>query len=132
MLQQECAWFDDENHSTGALSSRLTGDAGYIHGAIVGPLNQIAKSISAISIGIFVAFGYSVKLSVGCMAAFPLSLLIVILESRLVQQCNDLRFYFCLGSIIIVVKILCDSFKVYVKTDSRRKAITWNQYENCD
>lgn len=28
LIQQECGWFDDENHSTGALSARLTDDAG--------------------------------------------------------------------------------------------------------
>lgn len=82
MLQQECAWFDDENHSTGALSSRLTGDASNLQCAINDPLNEIIQSFSSISIGIFMAFGYSVKLSIACMAAFPLSLLTVILESR--------------------------------------------------
>lgn len=30
MLKQECAWFDDRNHSPGALGSRLTGDAANI------------------------------------------------------------------------------------------------------
>lgn len=82
MLQQECAWFDDENHSIGALSSRLAGDAGNLQHAIDVPLDQMIHSFSAISIGIFVAFGYSVKLSMACMAAFPLSLLTVILEAR--------------------------------------------------
>lgn len=27
MLKQECGWFDDEKHSVGALSARLSGDA---------------------------------------------------------------------------------------------------------
>lgn len=28
MMQQECGWFDEEAHSSAALSARLTGDAG--------------------------------------------------------------------------------------------------------
>lgn len=28
LLQQECGWFDDDDNSTGALSARLTDDAG--------------------------------------------------------------------------------------------------------
>lgn len=27
LMRQECAWFDNEDHSSGALSARLTGDA---------------------------------------------------------------------------------------------------------
>lgn len=27
MMRQECAWFDHEDHSSGVLSARLTGDA---------------------------------------------------------------------------------------------------------
>ena len=27
MMQQECAWFDEDDHSSAALSARLTGDA---------------------------------------------------------------------------------------------------------
>lgn len=30
LMRQECGWFDDENHSTGVLSARLTGDAANI------------------------------------------------------------------------------------------------------
>lgn len=26
MIKQECGWFDDKEHSVGALSARLTGD----------------------------------------------------------------------------------------------------------
>ncbi|XP_055296579.1 multidrug resistance protein homolog 65-like [Sitodiplosis mosellana] len=82
LLQQNCAWFDDENNSTGALSARLTSDAGDLQDAIGNPLNEIIRSFSTFAIGIFVAFGYSVKLSIACMVAFPLSLLTVILEAR--------------------------------------------------
>lgn len=27
LMRQECGWFDDEQHSSSALSARLTGDA---------------------------------------------------------------------------------------------------------
>lgn len=32
MLRQECGWFDEEDNSVGALSTRLTGDAGSLQG----------------------------------------------------------------------------------------------------
>lgn len=35
MMRQECGWFDDENHSSGALSARLTGDAGNLQSVII-------------------------------------------------------------------------------------------------
>lgn len=28
MMQQECGWFDDNDHTSAALSARLAGDAG--------------------------------------------------------------------------------------------------------
>lgn len=40
LMRQECAWFDNEDHSSGALSARLTGDAAslqtvYLYGLII-------------------------------------------------------------------------------------------------
>ncbi|XP_031626047.1 multidrug resistance protein homolog 65 [Contarinia nasturtii] len=81
-MRQECGWFDDKNHSIGALSARLTGDAGNLQGAIGYPLSVIFQSISTFFIGIIVAFAYSVKLSFLCIAAIPLSLITVILEAK--------------------------------------------------
>lgn len=31
-MRQECGWFDDDDHSSGALSARLTGDAANLQG----------------------------------------------------------------------------------------------------
>lgn len=36
LLQQECGWFDDEDNSTGALSARLTDDAGDLQEVCIG------------------------------------------------------------------------------------------------
>lgn len=81
-MRQECGWFDDKNHSTGALSTRLTGDARNVQAAIGYPISMIIQSISTVVIGIFVAFAFSVKLSVLCLTAIPLTLLTVILEAK--------------------------------------------------
>lgn len=32
MLQQECGWFDEAEHSSAALSARLTADVGNLQG----------------------------------------------------------------------------------------------------
>lgn len=106
MMRQECGWFDNEEHSSGALSARLTGDAGNLQSVckalhfisfqncsqfkrqfcmfqVIGfPLGVILQSISTFVIGIVVAFHYSYKLSLVCLAAVPLSLLTVLIEAK--------------------------------------------------
>lgn len=46
------------------------------------PLGVILQSISTFVIGIVVAFHYSYKLSLVCLAAVPLSLLTVLIEAK--------------------------------------------------
>ena len=82
LMRQECSWYDDENHSSAALSARLTGDAGNLQGAIGYPLSIIFQSLSTLIIGLAVAFSYSIKLSLVCLATVPLSLLTVFLEAK--------------------------------------------------
>lgn len=102
MMRQECGWFDDEDHSVGALSARLTGDAANLQSvcywlnwflefpfilfslsqAIGFPLSIIIQSLSTFIIGICISFAFSIKLSLVCLTAVPLSLLTVILEAK--------------------------------------------------
>lgn len=109
LMRQECGWFDDDDHSSGALSARLTGDAANLQGVInclfyffsqsysnlpihtsvmltqqvIGfPLSVILQSISTFVIGICISFTYSVKLTFVCLAAVPFSLLTVLLEAK--------------------------------------------------
>lgn len=82
LMRQECSWYDEDDHSSAALSARLTGDAGSLQGAIGYPLSVIFQSISTFILGIVIAFNYSMKLSFVCLAAVPLSLLTVILEAK--------------------------------------------------
>lgn len=82
MLQQECAWYDDKNNSPGALLARITDDAADLEGVLDSTLSDIIHSVFAVLIGISLAIGYSVKLSIACIAGFPLSLLTVIMETK--------------------------------------------------
>ena len=82
MLQQGCAWFDEKNNSSGALLARITDDAGDLENVLDSTLTDVIHSAFAVLIGISLAIGYSVKLSIACMAAFPLSLLTVIMETK--------------------------------------------------
>lgn len=110
MLRQECGWFDDVNHSSAALSARLTGDAGnlqsvcvhsylkfvtiecieisflYVFQVIGFPLGVILQSISTLLVGIIISMFYSVKLTLICVAALPISLAAIIIESKSVSQ----------------------------------------------
>lgn len=82
MLQQECAWFDDKNNSPGALLARIIDDAGDLEGVLDSTFTDIVHSAFTVLFSISLAIGYSVKLSIACLAAFPLSLLTIIMETR--------------------------------------------------
>lgn len=43
LMRQECGWFDDEEHSSGALSARLTGDAANLQGVCVNRNHSVDK-----------------------------------------------------------------------------------------
>lgn len=81
-MRQECGWFDEDDHSSAALSARLTGDAGNLQSVIGFPLSVIFQSISTFVLGIFVSMAYSVKLSLVCLAAVPFSLASVLIEGK--------------------------------------------------
>lgn len=112
LMRQECAFYDDEDHSSAALSARLTGDAANVQSVsfkrrffenfdrkfkfyqifhsnqisipqVIGyPFSVILQSISTFVIGICISLVYSVKLTFICLAAVPFSLLMVLVEAK--------------------------------------------------
>lgn len=48
MIKQECGWFDEEHHSSGELSARLTGDASSLQNVrlyVLIPMKNVQKCI---------------------------------------------------------------------------------------
>lgn len=82
VLQQESAWFDDKNNFVGAILTRTIADTGDLEELLGEILTDIIHSVLAILIAISLSISYSVKLSIACLAAFPLSLLTVIVETK--------------------------------------------------
>ncbi|XP_055301725.1 multidrug resistance protein homolog 65-like isoform X2 [Sitodiplosis mosellana] len=81
-MRQECSWFDEKNHSSAALSARLTGDVANLQEIFGNPLSMVFQSLSTFVAGIVIAFIYSWKLSLVCLIALPLAALTVFLDAK--------------------------------------------------
>ncbi|CAJ0587030.1 unnamed protein product, partial [Mesorhabditis spiculigera] len=73
LLRQDGAYFDNPNHSSGKLTTRLATDAPNIRAAIDQRLADVLQSISAITAGIIIAFSYGpVMAPIGVLTATAL------------------------------------------------------------
>lgn len=62
MMQQECGWHDDENHSSAELSARLTGDAGDLEGVSTKKKRSPGhKSVSYLKQMLKFGYGYEIS-----------------------------------------------------------------------
>lgn len=112
MMKQECGWFDEDDHSSAALSARLSGDAGNLqsvcalwqYGTILFlflkpsefqcskrseffqvidfPLISLIRTISTFLVSVTLSLAYSIKLTLVFVVAIPLSLIAVVIESK--------------------------------------------------
>lgn len=72
LLRQEMAWFDQEGHSSGAVSARLATDASAVRGAVGDQLGLIFQNVVTIIAGFTIAFIYGWKMTLVTLAAVPL------------------------------------------------------------
>lgn len=72
LLRQEMAWFDEEGHSSGAVSARLATDASAVRGAVGDQLGLIFQNIVTVITGLTIAFIYGWKLTLVTLAVLPL------------------------------------------------------------
>ncbi|CAJ0931784.1 unnamed protein product, partial [Mesorhabditis belari] len=73
ILRQDGSYFDNPNHSSGKLTTRLASDAPNIRAAIDQRLADVLQSISAISAGIIIAFSYGpIMAPIGVLTAVTL------------------------------------------------------------
>ncbi|XP_075465262.1 bile salt export pump-like isoform X2 [Ascaphus truei] len=72
MLGQEIGWFDDNNNSPGALTTRLATDASQVQGATGAQIGMIVNSLTNIGASLIIAFYFSWKLSLVVLCFLPL------------------------------------------------------------
>jgi ATP-binding cassette subfamily B (MDR/TAP) protein 1 len=74
VLRQEIAYFDQAEHSTGALCTRLATEASAVQGASVVCFGSICQYLFAMGIGTIFGFVYSWQLTLLMIAFLPLIL----------------------------------------------------------
>ncbi|KAM4697414.1 bile salt export pump-like [Rhinophrynus dorsalis] len=72
MLGQEIGWFDDNNNSPGALTTRLATDASQVQGATGSQIGMIVNSLTNIGASLIISFYFSWKLSLVVLCFLPL------------------------------------------------------------
>lgn len=72
ILSFEIEWFDQENNSTGALSSRLSTDAMMVRTLVADRLAFLTQSISAATLAVIMGMVLSWRLSLAAIAMQPL------------------------------------------------------------
>ncbi|KAG6544499.1 hypothetical protein Mapa_014137 [Marchantia paleacea] len=72
ILQQEINYFDQEENSSGAIGSRLSGDASAVRSLVGDALSLLVQNLSTITAGLVIAFTASWQLALIVIAAVPL------------------------------------------------------------
>ncbi|KAK0548355.1 hypothetical protein OC845_003627 [Tilletia horrida] len=73
-LRADVAYFDDDGHSSGALTNNLSDYAQKIQGLVGVTLGTIIQSVSTLIVGYIIALAYGWKLSLIVIACTPLTL----------------------------------------------------------
>ncbi|KAJ0033919.1 hypothetical protein Pint_24168 [Pistacia integerrima] len=72
VLYMEIGWFDEAEHSSGAIGSRLSSDAASVRSLVGDTLSLIVQSTATAVAGLVIAFKASWRLSLLILAMFPL------------------------------------------------------------
>ena len=85
MLQQEIGWHDQEENNTGALCARLSGDAGKVQGATGARVGSVLQGVFSMFIAVIVSLYYEWRLGLVGAFMFPLMVIAVMMNSRIVS-----------------------------------------------
>ncbi|OQR82459.1 ATP-binding Cassette (ABC) Superfamily, partial [Thraustotheca clavata] len=72
MLRQEIAWFDDEKHSSGSLTTRLATDSAAIRTMTAETVNVVLVNVSTLAVAFGIAFSQSWQMTLAFLGVFPL------------------------------------------------------------
>ncbi len=86
ILRQEIAYFEQPEHSTGALCTRLATEASAVHGASGVRFGYILEYVFASGVGVIIGFVYTWQLTLPIAAFIPLVLFGGILQIRLTAR----------------------------------------------
>ena len=88
MLRQEMGWFDDKFNSTGALTTRLAGDAAQVQGATGSRLGTLCQVTVTLLLSLLVAFIYSWSLALILLGYAPILFVAAAIQLTLIAAFN--------------------------------------------
>ncbi|PIN20100.1 Multidrug/pheromone exporter, ABC superfamily [Handroanthus impetiginosus] len=72
VVRMEVGWFDEPEHSSGAIGARLSADAASVRALVGDALAQMVQDLSSAVVGLAIAFGASWQLALIILAMLPL------------------------------------------------------------
>ena len=91
MLKQEIGWYDKVENNTGALCARLSGDAAKVQGATGARVGSIMQGIAGVLIAVLMGLYFNWKLGLVCSLFFPLLIIAVIFEQRIIMGVDSVE-----------------------------------------
>ena len=91
MLKQEIGWYDKVENNTGALCARLSGDAAKVQGATGARVGSIMQGIAGVLIAVLMGLYFNWKLGLVCSLFFPLLIITVIFEQRIIMGVDSVE-----------------------------------------
>ena len=91
MLKQEMGWFDMVENNTGSLCARLSGDAAKVQGATGARVGSIMQGIAGVLIAVIMGLYFNWKLGLFCSFFFPLLIIAVVCEQRIIQGVDSVE-----------------------------------------
>ncbi|PWN22410.1 putative Leptomycin B resistance protein pmd1 [Microstroma glucosiphilum] len=95
-LRADCAFFDQDDVSSGSLTNSLADNAQKINGLVGVTLGTIVQSLATLVVGFTVALAYGWKLALVCIACTPLTLSagfvrlkLVVLKDAKIKKAHD-------------------------------------------
>ena len=82
MIRQEIAWFDEEDNSTGALTSRLAQKCSHVRDATGAQLAQLVQNLSSLFAAIIIAFVFEWRITLIMLAFLPLLIIAGFVQGR--------------------------------------------------
>ncbi|XP_054768746.2 ATP-dependent translocase ABCB1-like [Lytechinus pictus] len=85
ILRQDCAYFDQPSHSTGALATRLSSDASNVKGATGMRISTIVQSMVTLIVALVIGFIFGWKLALLIFGCLPVLAISGALEMKILQ-----------------------------------------------
>ncbi|GBP59391.1 Multidrug resistance protein 1 [Eumeta japonica] len=85
-LQQELSFFDEKSNSTGALCSKLSGEAALVQGATGQRIGTVVQAFGTVFIALVLALFYEWRVGLVSLCFVPLISIILYKESNMIQQ----------------------------------------------